>query len=161
MSNNIGLKTDPFVISIIRYYDGVPFKYTYDDDENGHYPPIYGYCDNFLEYSIIGTDHRGKDISIEYPFEQGRLELILLHPCNCTSAFKEKNKQLCHQIKDSVKKIIYFADTPMSLHYGFQNSVDMFELIEGNLALDVMEIAPDIKLWALQVMQLRAKKFNQ
>lgn len=142
---------DNFLKSVIHYYHGTPFKYSNDYDNT----IIFGTCGYFVPWFIIGKTHADKDFEIEEPLNNGKLQLILRNAWDENSTQCQKRRELCHKVKDAANNILIYADTPLSLHYGFQNSFDMFDLIEKGFAIDVMTLEKSLREWAIQQQTLK------
>lgn len=135
---------EQFIKDILNYYNETPFKYT--DNHNGQI--IYGKCSVFTPWFITGEDVDGDDYEIDEPYENGKIELILRHPNDVSKSFKQRMNELTHKVKDANHDIIYIADTPMSLHYGLQSGVDMFNLIDAGWAINIEDLPKKIRDWA-------------
>lgn len=131
---------------LLKFYTGTPFQMTENETGKIHFVV----CDDFGNWGFYGTDWQGQECTAEYPLEWTEIKLILRDPSDCNANQKQRLKELCHKVIDSTGKVLYYADTPASLKYGFQHSIDMFELIERGFAVDVMSLYRPIKEWAIK-----------
>ena len=122
-----------------HYYMGNRFRFTW---RNGDFIEDTLSLINDIGF-ITGTNiYEPRDATKEWyeinDFRKdGDFQLILIHPCDMPKHQLKKYKSLCKNIWDSSNKsVLHIADTPESLDYLFNNSIDVFDLIERGFAID-------------------------
>lgn len=132
---------------ILHYYVGCMFKYTY---QNGDI--IYAYMSTINDTGFIcgqvewieenGSFRKPNGdqeswFEINDIYKEGEIKLIL-NDIALPKEMMTEYKSLCFKVKDLIddKKIVRYADTPLSIKYLLDNYVDAFELIDNNEAVD-------------------------
>lgn len=114
-----------YVESVLDWigYEGMIMSYNIADNKKAKHGQNYYEPDSF---------------EVEIFRENLTFKFILIHPCDLSEQQQNEYRSFCYPVEDFIKrkKVLRYADTPLSMHYMFKHGIDAFDLIEKGLAID-------------------------